>query len=57
MIKNITETANPQYGKCENGKVLNLDSKCPATKQGKLKKVGIATALAMSQFLYADYLL
>lgn len=57
MIKIITERANPQYGKCENGKILNLNSKCPATKQGKLKRVGIATALAMSQLLYADYLL
>lgn len=57
MIKYITERANPQYGKCENGKILNLHTKCPATKQGKLKRVGIATALAMSQLLYADYLL
>lgn len=36
MIKNITERANPQHSKCENGKILNLNSKCPATKQGKL---------------------
>lgn len=57
MIKNITERANPQYGKCENGKILNLDIKCPAAKQGKMKRVGMATALATSQLLHADYLL
>lgn len=57
MVKNITERANTQYGKCGNGKILNLNSKCPATKQGKLKRVGIARALAMSQLLHGDYLL
>lgn len=56
MVKSITETANTQYGKCENNKILNLNSKCPATKQGKLKRVGIAGALAMSQLLHGDYL-
>lgn len=57
MIKNITERDNLQYSKCENVKILNLNSKRPATKQGKLKRVEIATALALSQLLYADYLL